>query len=128
MRHGLIKKVAVTAANVPDFKTVKSVTPKEGAVFMDKIYDTKKTDRLLSSRGLHPATIRKNNNPNKNRDLDRFRSALRMPFEGTFSKMNKRARYRGHEKVTMQCFFEAITYNLKKASRLLFSSQLLTIT
>ena len=128
MRHGLVKKVAVTAANVPDFKAVKSIAPKEGAVFMDKMYDTKKTDRLLYSRGLYPSTIRKNNNPNKNRDLDRFRSALRMPFEGTFSKMNKRARYRGHEKVTMQCFFEAITYNLKKASRILFTPQALMAT
>lgn len=121
MRHGLIKKVAVTAANVPDFKAVESVLPEEGAVFMDKIYDTKETDRLLRARGLHPATIRKNNNPGKNRDLDRWRSGIRMPFEGTFSKMRKRARYRGQIKVAMQCLLEAIAYNLKKALRLLFA-------
>lgn len=121
MRHGLIKKVAVTAANVPDFKVIERVAPKEGAVFMDKIYDTKGTDRYLRVRGIHAATIRKNNNPLKNRDLDRWRSAIRMPFEGTFSKMNKRARYRGHAKVTMQCFFEAMTYNIKKAVRILFA-------
>lgn len=121
MRHGLVKKVAVTAANVPDFKAVESVAPKEGAVFMDKIYDTKNTDRRLHARGIHTATIRKNNNPLKNRDLDRWHSRIRMPFEGTFSKMNKRARYRGHTKVTMQCFFEAISYNIKKAVRILFA-------
>jgi len=125
MRHGLVKKVAVTAANVPDFKAAQHVVPKEGAVFLDKIYDTKKTDGMLQARLLHPATIRKNNNPIKNRDLDRWRSAIRMPFEGTFSKMNKRARYRGHEKVALQCFLEAIIYNLKKSVRLLFAPKAL---
>jgi len=128
MRHGLVKKVAVTTASVPDFKAVQRVVPKEGAVFMDKIYDTKKTDCMLRARLLHPATIRKNNNPIKNRDLDRWRSAIRMPFEGTFSKMNKRARYRGHAKVTLQCFFEAIVYNLKKSVRLLFAPQIVATT
>jgi IS5 family transposase len=38
-----------------------------------------------------------------------------MPFEGVFSKMSKRARYRGHAKVTMQAFLQAIAHNLKKA-------------
>jgi len=121
MRHGLVKKVAVTAANVPDFRVVERVAPTEGAVFMDKMYDTRATDRRLSSRRLHLATIRKNNNPIKNRDLDRWRSRIRMPFEGTFSKMSKRARYRGHAKVALQCFFEAIVYNLKKSVRILFA-------
>ena len=115
MRHGLIRKVAVTAANIPDFKATKCVLPKQGAVFMDKIYDTKKTDDILRAHGLHPATVRKNNNPQKNRDLDRWRSAIRMPFEGVFSKLSKHARYRGHAKVTMQSFLQAIAHNLKKA-------------
>lgn len=115
MRHGLIRKVAVTSADVLDFKAVKSVLPKQGAVFMDKIYDTKKTDGILRAKGIHAATIRKNTNKEKNRDLDRWRSKIRMPFEGVFSKMSKRARYRGHAKVTMQSFLQAIAHNLKKA-------------
>ena len=119
MRHGLIKKVAVTAANVPDFKMVKSIAPKQGAVFMDKMYDTKKTDAILRGLGIHASTIRKNNNTQKNRDLDRWRSGIRMPFEGVFSKMSKRARYRGHAKVVMQAFFQAIIHNLKKAVHIL---------
>jgi len=123
MRHGLIKKVAVTAANVQDFAVVKNIAPETGTVFMDKMYDTKKTDRILRALGLHPSTLRKNNNPNKNRDLDRFRSGIRMPFESTFSKQTKYARYRGHVKVTMQCFLEALVYNLKKAVRLLFAPE-----
>lgn len=120
MRRGLVKKVAVTPANVPDFKAAELICPKEGAVFMDKIYDTKKIDAMFRTKGLHAATIRKNNNPSKNRDLDRWRSSIRMPFEGTFSKIEKRARYRSLVKVLYQCFMEAIVYNLKKATRFLF--------
>lgn len=119
MRHGLVKKVAVTPANVPDFRAVKSIAPKQGAVFMDKMYDTKKTDAILRGKGLHAATIRKNNNKEKNRDLDRWHSGIRMPFEGVFSKMSKHARYRGHVKMVMQVFLQAITHNLKKAVRIL---------
>ena len=117
MRHGLVKKVAVTAANVPDFKVVGQVLPEQGAVFTDKLYDTKKTESVISARGCHPATIRKNTNKEKNRALDRWRSAVRMPFEGVFSKMSKFARYRGHAKVVMQAFLQAIVHNLKKALR-----------
>lgn len=83
---------------------------------MDKMYDTKKTDKILCAKGIHAATIRKNTNKAKNRDLDRWRSQIRMPFEGVFSKMSKRARYRGHAKVTMQSFLQAIAHNLKKAT------------
>ena len=82
---------------------------------MDKLYDTKKTDQKIKASGCSPGTIRKNNNPTKNYDLDRWRSHMRMPFEGTFSKLPKRARYRGKTKVAFQNFGESITYNLKKA-------------
>ena len=114
MRFGLIRKVAVTAANVPDFKMVESIAPKQGAVFMDKIYDTKTVNLILRALGLHASAIRKNNNKTKNRELDAYRSKIRMPFEGVFSKLSKRARYCGHAKVTMQSFLQAIAHNLKK--------------
>ena len=117
MRHGLVTKVSVTAANVPDFKAIEQVLPEYGAVFTDKLYDTKKTEAVIRASGCHPATIRKNTNKEKNRDLDRWRSGVRMPFEGGFSKMSKFARYRGHAKVVMQAFFQALVHNLKKAVR-----------
>ena len=116
-RRGLIRKVAVTPADVLDFQAVKSVLPTQGAVFMDKGYDAKETDAVFRAAGIHPLTIRKNNNPIKNRDFDKWKSQIRMPFEGTFSKVEKRARYRGQAKVALQCFLEAITHNLKKAAR-----------
>lgn len=119
MRHGLIRKVKVTPANVLDFQVIDEVCPDQGMVFTDKLYDCKKTDAVIKERGCHAATIRKNNNPTKNRDLDRWRSGVRMPFEGTFSKLRKRARFKSILKVTFQCYFESICYNLKKAITIL---------
>jgi len=115
MRYGLITKTTVTPANVLDYQVVEQICPKEGYLFMDKLYDTKDTDKKIRASGCSPGTIRKNNNPNKNYDLDRWRSGIRMPYESTFSKLSKRARYRGKTKVAFQNFGESIAYNLKKA-------------
>lgn len=115
MRYGLIEKTAVTTANVLDFKVLKHVVPKQGMVFMDKLFDCKEVDLVLQANNCHAATIRKNNNKLKQKDLDRWRSHIRMPFEGTFSKLPKRARYRGLNKVIFQNYFASIAHNLKKA-------------
>ena len=125
MRYGLINKVAVTPANVPDYKAVKYISPKQGMVFMDKGYDYKEADRWIRYNNCEPATLRKNNNKQKNRDLDSWRSKVRMPFESTFSKQRKRAKYRGQKNVTFQCFAEAMVYNLKKAVRILPTIELM---
>lgn len=115
MRHGLVKKLAVTPANVPDYKATKSICPKAGMVFSDKLYDCRENNSVLKANDLHAGTIRKNNNKAKNRDLDRWVSAMRMPFESTFSKRRKRAKFKGQAKVFFQATFEAICHNLKKA-------------
>lgn len=115
MRYGLITKTTVTPANVLDYQVVAQICPPEGYLFMDKLYDTKKTEQTIRASGCSPGTIRKNNNPDKNYDLDRWRSQMRMPYEATFSKLPKRARYRGQTKVAFQNFGQAIAYNLKKA-------------
>lgn len=119
MRYGLIDKLAVTPANVLDFQTLPNICPTNAMVFMDKLYDTKKSYLILKANSCAPATIMKNSNKNKNKDLDKWRSHIRMPYEGTFSKLPKRARYRGTIKVLFQCFSEAICHNLKKAVRFL---------
>ncbi|PIR03304.1 MAG: hypothetical protein COV60_00910 [Candidatus Magasanikbacteria bacterium CG11_big_fil_rev_8_21_14_0_20_43_7] len=119
MRYGLIGKTTVTPANVLDFKTVKNICPGEGMVFMDKLYDCHEADLWIKANGCHAATIRKNNNPHKNKDLDTWRSSMRMPFEGTFSKLSKRARYRGQTRVLFQNFMQSTVYNLKKAVRII---------
>lgn len=115
MRYGLVKKIAVTPANVLDFQSLKDVCPEQGAIFTDKLYDCKIADETIEANNCYAATIRKNNNKKKNKDLDRWRSGIRMPFEGTFSKLRKRAKFKGLLKITFQCYFEAICHNLKKA-------------
>ena len=119
MRYGLINKLAVTPANVPDFLLMKSICPKQGMIFTDKLFDCQKADLWIKAKGCQAATIRKRSNKQKNKDLDRWRSGIRMPFEGVFSKVRKRAKFRGTAKVAMQCFFEAICHNLKKAVNIL---------
>ncbi len=119
MKHGLISKVAATPANVLDFKAVRSICPGQGMVFADKLYDCKEADFWIKACGCVAGTIRKNNNPSKNKYLDRWRSSVRMPFEGTFSKQRKRAKFRGLNKIIFQCFAEALVHNLKKAVAIL---------
>jgi len=119
MRFGLISEVVVTPANVPDYKAVKDIAPRQGMVFMDKGYDYRECDQWIMKNNCVPATLRKNNNKQKNFDLDSWRSKVRMPFESTFSKQRKRAKYRGQKNVTFQCLAEALVYNLKKAIRIL---------
>ena len=119
MRYGLISKLTASPANVLDFQMLDNICPKGGMVFMDKLYDTKKCCLVLQAHNCASGIIRKRNNKDKNRDLDKWRSKIRMPFEGTFSKLNHHARYRGKAKVLFQCFAEAIAYNLKKSIRFL---------
>lgn len=119
MRCGLISKTTITSANVLDYQVVEQIVPKQGYIFMDKLYDTKKTDLKVMGSGCSPGTIRKKNNPIKNKDLDRWRSGIRMPFEGVFSKLNKRTKYKEIKKVAFQNYVESICYNLKKAIKYL---------
>ena len=119
MRYGLIDKLAVTPANVLDFQTLKNICPQNCLVFMDKLYDIKKSYSVLKANKCHSGIIMKNNNKLKNKGLDSWRSKTRMPFEGNFSKLRKKAKFRGLNKVTMQCFMEAICHNLKKAVSIL---------
>lgn len=115
MKFGLISKTTVTAANIPDFRVLRHICPQDEMVFLDKLYDTRQTDAVLRSKRCHPATIRKKNNPIKNRFLDKWRSSVRMPYESVFSKIPKRTRYRGLLKVMFENYLQSITYNLKIA-------------
>ncbi|MDR0222176.1 MAG: transposase [Oscillospiraceae bacterium] len=65
--------------------------------------------------GLDPMIILKANMKNKNRYLDKWICGLRSPFERTFSKQNKRARYRGVVKNQGAEFMFAAAYNLRHA-------------
>ncbi len=83
-------------------------------VFSDKSYCVKKAQETMKINGCYSGAILKNNMKAKNKDRDRWISKVRAPFEGTFSKMDRRTRYRGIAKVQMQVFLEAIVFNIKR--------------
>ena len=115
MGSGLIETAAVTAANISDQSGFKHICPKEGQmIFADKAYCLKPAQDLMLIKGATSAAILKQNMRLKNKDLDRWRSAVRAPFEGVFSKFKKRARYKGHSNVQLQFFMDAIIHNVKR--------------
>jgi len=69
MQSGLINKVAVTSADVPDSEAGKRVLPKQGMVFADKGYIA--IIALCKALGLDPMIILKQNMKAKDRDLDK---------------------------------------------------------
>jgi len=112
MQSGMITKVVVTSANVSDSNGAKHILPKNGAVTGDKGFIGAIGEMLR--RGLHPMIIKRNNMKDKNTDLDKWISKLRAPYEGTFSKQNKRVRYRGVVKNQGAEFLYAIAYNFRR--------------
>jgi IS5 family transposase len=93
MKSGMINRVAVTPANVCDADGAKHIMPRSGAAVTDKGYVGAILEMLR--RGVYPMVIKRNNMKDKNPDLDRWLSKLRAPYEGAFSKQNKRVRYKG---------------------------------
>ena len=114
MQSGLINKVTVTPANVPDAKGYKNVCPNQGATYADKAYCTKQVKQHAARKGCFLRAIKKNNMKDKNRDLDRWISSIRAPYESVFSKQRKRTRYCGIAKNQFAAFMEAICFNLKR--------------
>ena len=116
MQSGLINKVAVTPANVTDSKGMKHVCPNGGAIYADKGYCDKHAKKATAKKGCHLRAIKKNNMKGKNKELDRWVSQLRSPYERVFSKQSKRVRYRGVVKNQFSAFMQAICFNLKRLS------------
>lgn len=114
MKNGLITKTAATRASLTDAEGLKHVCPNGGMVVADKGYCTKPAQNTIKARGCHSGAILKDNMKNKNRDKDRFLTKLRMPYEGVFSKMDKRARYRGLAKNQFQALMQSLAYNFKR--------------
>ncbi|MBF0523425.1 MAG: transposase [Candidatus Omnitrophica bacterium] len=114
MGSGMIKKIAVTPANVPDQDGMKRVCPDGGMVIADKAYCLKPAQSAMAQKNCHSGALLKNNMKGKNKDKDRWLAQVRAPFESVFSKWEKRARYRGTAKVQLQAFLEAIVFNVKR--------------
>ena len=89
MQSGLINKVAVTPANVTDSKGMKHVCPNGGAIYADKGYCDKHAKKATAKKGCDLRAIKKNNMKGKNKELDRWVSHLRSPYEVFFqSRVN----------------------------------------
>ena len=114
MQSGMINKVAVTPANITDNKGFKHVCPSSGAAYADKGYCLEDSKRAARIKNVHLAAIKKNNMKDKNRDLDRWISCIRSPYERVFSKQNKRVRYVGIAKNQFAEFMNAICFNLRR--------------
>ena len=114
MQSGMINKVAVTPANVTDAKALRHVCPNQGAVYADKGYCTAPARNTAFQKGLHLAAIKMNHMKSKNKDLDKYYSKIRAPYERVFSKQNKRVRYAGIAKNQFSEFMNAICFNLKR--------------
>jgi transposase, IS5 family len=62
---------------------------------------------IAKTRGEHLAAIKKNNMKGKNRDLDRWYSGIRSPYERVFSQRERGVRYRGVAKNQFAAFMQA---------------------
>lgn len=114
MQSGIVQKVAITPANVPDAKGLEHVCPSQGMVLADKAYCVQSAQQTIRAHGCHSGAILKENMKQKNKDKDAWLTKIRMPYEHVFSKLSKRARYRGRAKVQLQAFMEAIAHNLRR--------------
>jgi transposase, IS5 family len=114
MGSGLIRKVAVTPANVPDQDGLALICPDGGMVVGDKAYCLKSAQEAMAAKGCHSGAVLRNNMKGKNRDKDRWLTGLRAPYENVFSKWERRARYRGLAKVRLQALLEALVFDVKR--------------
>lgn len=114
MQSGLINKVAVTPANITDANGFKNVCPNSGAVYADKGYCVKPSINAAKSKNVDLRAIKKNNMHSKNKDLDRWISAIRSPYERVFAQQNRRVRYVGIAKNQFAEFMNAICFNMKR--------------
>ena len=114
MQSGLINKIAVTPANINDADALKHICPNQGAIYGDKGYCTLPAQKAAAKNNVHLAAIKLNNMKTKNKDLDKWYTKLRSPYERVFSKRNKRVRYLGVAKNQFAEFMNAISFNLKR--------------
>jgi len=114
MSHGLITQTVVTPANIADHRVLKEICPAGGMVFADKGYCVAEAQRVLAEKRCHSGVILKKNMTGKDVDKDRWLSKVRMPFEGVFAALGKKARYRGVLKNLFQALMEALAFNLKR--------------
>jgi IS5 family transposase len=111
MQSGLINRVALTPANVTDARGMWYVCPSQGAIYADKGYFPAPARISAAKAGCLLAAIKRNNMVGKNRDLDRWISRVRAPYERIFARIRKRVRFKGVVKNLFSAFMQAIAIN-----------------
>ena len=114
MKKGFITKVAITPANVTDAKGLRHICPEESLIYADKAYSDKSAQNIMKKKKCISKAILKNNMKEKDFKRDAVISKLRMPYEHIFSKMSKKARYKGIAKTQFQGLMQAMVFNFKK--------------
>lgn len=114
MTNGLINRVDVTSAEKSDGDCIELVCPDGGMVFADKGYCGETVAKILAKKRCHSGVIKRNNMKGKDFKHDKWLTGVRMPYEGVFSKMRKKTRYRGLIKQKWQVLLDAIAHNAKR--------------
>lgn len=114
MQSGLLNKTHIEPANVHDIRMMEKVLPEGGAVYADKGFCSRQLEERLKKRNCTLRAVKRNNMKDKNRDLDKYITRWRAPFERMFSKMRKRARYVGKVKNYFAEIMDCISFNLKR--------------
>jgi IS5 family transposase len=114
MQSGMINKVALTPANITDSAGFGLVCPAQGAVYADKGYCIAPAPKIAKENNVHLRAIKKNNMIGKNKDLDKWISKIRAPYERVFSKENKRTKYQGTDKNQLAELAKAFCHNIKR--------------
>lgn len=114
MKQGFVKNVVITPANTPDFVAFDDLCPNDGMVFADKGYDFEAVYQKMRENKVASGIIRRNNRQDKNRPLDRWRTAVRMPYENVHQGFSRKTRYRGLAKTLFQKLMEALVLNFKR--------------
>ena len=118
MQSGLINKSNLVPANVHDSRTVRGVCPGGGALYGDKGFCGKRSEKEAQKRFCSPRFIKRNNMIEKNFDLDRYLTKIRAPYERVFSQDNKKARYIGIRKNLFAEIMESLAFNCKRLIRI----------
>ena len=124
----LIRRIAMTPANVHDGKMLKDVLGGDELwAFADKAYDSRKNAKILKEKNIHNGVLIKRRRHRKlskaEKKCNRILSRLRCPVErlfGTFKRSYRysRARYLGLKKNLLQLTITSMAYNLRKMGRL----------
>lgn len=127
-RSELIRRVAMTPANVHDGKMLKAgLSGDEEWAYADKAYDSEENSRTLSEMKIHNGILMKGTCSRAlssvERRCNKILSKLRSPVERVFGTLKRsyrycRAKYLGLRKNKLQLIMMSMAYNLRRMEKL----------